>query len=238
MVRPEGLEPPACWFEARRSIQLSYGRTSKGPASPKFTTPPPLRYPERVNKPEKKKREEVEVKIAVESAAKIRARLRAAGFHVHKPRVFEQNIVLDDSAGSLKSRHLLLRVRTAGKLITCTFKGQEIAGPHKRREEREFHADKLEECLALFNGLGYAPSLRYEKYRTEFAREGEAGLAVLDETPIGIFMELEGPARWIDKTARGLGFSRDDYILLSYGRLFEQWCAEHGVESRNMAFAA
>ena len=27
MVRPEGLEPPAYWFEANRSIQLSYGRT-------------------------------------------------------------------------------------------------------------------------------------------------------------------------------------------------------------------
>ena len=27
LVRPEGLEPPAYWFEASRSIQLSYGRT-------------------------------------------------------------------------------------------------------------------------------------------------------------------------------------------------------------------
>jgi hypothetical protein len=26
VVRPEGLEPPAYWFEASRSIQLSYGR--------------------------------------------------------------------------------------------------------------------------------------------------------------------------------------------------------------------
>jgi hypothetical protein len=26
-VRPEGLEPPAYWFEASRSIRLSYGRT-------------------------------------------------------------------------------------------------------------------------------------------------------------------------------------------------------------------
>jgi hypothetical protein len=26
LVRPEGLEPPAYWFEANRSIQLSYGR--------------------------------------------------------------------------------------------------------------------------------------------------------------------------------------------------------------------
>jgi hypothetical protein len=29
MVRPEGLEPPAYWFEASRSIQLSYGRAPK-----------------------------------------------------------------------------------------------------------------------------------------------------------------------------------------------------------------
>ena len=89
----------------------------------------------------------------------------------------------------------------------------------------------------LFKGLGFEPSFRYEKYRTEFVREGEPGHVTLDETPIGIFMELEGPARWIDRTAKDLGFSRDDYILLSYGRLFEQWCAERGIESRNMSFS-
>ena len=27
-VHPEGFEPPALWFEARCSIQLSYGRTN------------------------------------------------------------------------------------------------------------------------------------------------------------------------------------------------------------------
>lgn len=26
MARPGGLEPPACWFEASHSVQLSYGR--------------------------------------------------------------------------------------------------------------------------------------------------------------------------------------------------------------------
>ena len=28
-VRPEGLEPPTTWFEARYSVQLSYGRIKK-----------------------------------------------------------------------------------------------------------------------------------------------------------------------------------------------------------------
>jgi hypothetical protein len=27
VIRPEGIEPPTSWFEARRSVRLSYGRT-------------------------------------------------------------------------------------------------------------------------------------------------------------------------------------------------------------------
>ena len=184
-----------------------------------------------------KKPEEVEVKIAAEDAATIRSLLRREGFRIVKRRVFEQNIVLDDAAGSIKARNLLLRVRSAGKIVTCTFKGKEMPGVHKRREEREFHADNIDECLALFAGLGYTPSLRYEKYRTEFHRAEEPGHITLDETPIGVFMELEGPARWIDATAKSLGYSRADYILLSYGRLFAEWCAAHGIESNAMTFS-
>jgi adenylate cyclase class 2 len=187
-----------------------------------------------------KKPEEVEVKIAVASAAKTRALLRDRGFRILHPRVFEQNIVLDDPQGSVKARNLLLRVRSAGKHVTVTFKGKEIPGIYKRREEREFRASDLDECLAVFRGLGFEPSLRYEKYRTEFARGSEpgvvTGVVTLDQTPIGVFIELEGPPRWIDQTAKDLGFSRDDYIGFSYARLFEAWCAERGIQSRNMSF--
>jgi adenylate cyclase class 2 len=183
-----------------------------------------------------KTREENEVKIAVPSVAPIRATLRRLGFATTARRIYEQNIVLDKPDGSVRASGRLLRVRMVGRKVICTFKGVEIPGPHRRREEREFEASDLAECLALFAGLGFVPSWRYEKYRTEFTREGESGIVMLDETPIGVFLELEGPSRWIDRTAKELGFSTDSYIFLSYARLHAQWCAEDGKPMCDMVF--
>ena len=39
LVRPEGLEPPAYWFEASRSIQLSYGRRGRATILTRATQP-------------------------------------------------------------------------------------------------------------------------------------------------------------------------------------------------------
>jgi adenylate cyclase class 2 len=179
---------------------------------------------------------ETEIKLAVSGAAKGRAILRQQGFRVSAPRVFERNLVLDDQRGSLRKRGVLLRVRVAGKTVTCTFKGPEIPSRLKRREETEFEVSELGACLGVFEALGYREAFRYEKYRTEFRRDGEHGIATLDETPIGVYLELEGPARWIDRTAKALGFSRDAYITESYGRLYFAWCKASGVEPAGMTF--
>jgi adenylate cyclase class 2 len=179
---------------------------------------------------------EIEIKLAAGSARKARSLLRAHGFEAIKPRVFESNIVLDDAKRSLRARGLLLRVRRAGKLFTCTYKGPEMAGRHKCREEREFVLSDLDACLAVFGALGYKESFRYEKYRTEFARPKESGHATLDETPIGVYMELEGPARWIDRTARSLGYPRETWITASYASLYREWCADRRIAAPNMTF--
>ena len=59
-----------------------------------------------------------------------------------------------------------------------------------------------------------------------------------DLTPIGNFLELEGPGEWIDTTARQLGFPKKDYILASYGRLYVAHCENHGVEPSHMVFSS
>ena len=120
-----------------------------------------IRYPDRVKTPL-----EIEIKLAAGSAPKARSVLRSHGFEVIKPRVFESNIVLDDKERSLRAQGLLLRVRRAGKLCTCTYKGLEMAGPHKKREEREFAVSDFDACLAVFGALGFRETFRYEKYRT------------------------------------------------------------------------
>jgi adenylate cyclase, class 2 len=82
---------------------------------------------------------------------------------------------------------------------------------------------------------------RYEKYRTTFrlpaSKAWAKGLLIeLDETPIGTFVELEGPAAAIDRAAGELGFSKRDYVLKNYLRLYMEDCRRQGQEPRHMLF--
>ena len=88
--------------------------------------------------------------------------------------------------------------------------------------------------MAIVERLGYRRVFRYEKYRTEFHQPRRAGVAMLDETPVGVFLELEGTPHWIDRTARRLGFQESDYITASYGRVYLDWCAANGMPHRRI----
>jgi len=59
---------------------------------------------------------------------------------------------------------------------------------------------------------------------------------MLDETPIGTYLELEGPGRWIDRTARQLGYRPEDYITQSYVALLVERCRRRGRVPGNMIF--
>ncbi len=84
--------------------------------------------------------------------------------------------------------------------------------------------------------MGYRAVFRYEKYRTEYTKPRVPGKVLLDETPIGNYLEIEGSPRWIDRTARQLGFKSGDYITRSYGYLYLAYCRERRIAPKNMLF--
>jgi adenylate cyclase, class 2 len=181
---------------------------------------------------------ETEIKLAVEDLPTIQSRLHSLSFTVLHPRVFEANTVYDTKAQDLRQNSSLLRLRQVGERTVLTWKGPPVAGPHKQRPEEETTVGSFDKMALIFEKLGYLPTFRYEKYRTEFSKPGSLGVVVLDETPIGNFLEIEGEAAWIDATARDLGFLPEDYLLESYGSLYLQYCRQAGVEPGHMVFSS
>jgi adenylate cyclase class 2 len=185
---------------------------------------------------------EIEIKLKVENPRSAMRRLRDCGFKVVVPRHFERNVVFDFQNSTLLRRHLLLRLRTERGRHTLTFK----APPHdsksyKIRPEIESEVEDKEAIERIFQALGLRPVFRYEKYRTTYAevgwpKRGKKPLVVYDETPIGRFLELEGPTDWIDRTAARLGYRKSDYITASYGALYVNYCREKGTRVGDMVF--
>jgi len=181
------------------------------------------------------------------------------------PRVHEMNLLFDTPDGGLAKHGQLLRIRTetpaAGKRpargkiarTLLTFKsppdhlaiGDFRAGGERRykvREEIEAILPDRASLQKIFEGLGLRGWFRYEKFRTTYvlpARQAWAkGLLIeVDETPLGVFMELEGPGEAIDRAARELGFSRKDYILKNYLVLYLDECKRKGTEPAHMLFS-
>jgi len=182
---------------------------------------------------------ETEVKIRLADTAAAKLRLSAAGFEMSVERTFESNTVYDSPGLTLKRAQMLLRLRQVGAESIITWKGPTIPGQHKVRAELETRVASLETLHKILIALGYEPSFRYEKYRTEYKHAGlPDGTVTLDETPIGDFFELEGAPDWIDHTAVVLGFEPSAYVLESYVRLYQDDCAAKGVDPSHMVFSA
>ncbi len=168
------------------------------------------------------------------SAEEARARLQESGFRETRQRTFERNEVFDTPTLLLRQERKLLRLREYGDDRILTYKGPPEAGPHKTRVEIETAVGDAAALREMLGRLGYCVVFRYEKYRAEFEKDG--GLALVDETPIGVFVELEGAPDWIDGFAQRLGFLPGHYITDSYGALYLAWCKEQAIVPGHMEF--
>ncbi len=189
-----------------------------------------------------KHRHETEVKLAVKGPKEVRWRLAELGFRPVQARHFESNYLFDFPDQRLRKSRCLLRLRFAGERGLLTFMGAPVRSRgYKSRREIETTVEDGHRLREILLHLGMREVFYYEKFRTIFAPRGkrevsEAPHLVYDETPVGNYLELEGPERWIDEVARQLGYSRQEYITDSYAALHRKKCLEEGKKPGNMIF--
>jgi adenylate cyclase class 2 len=179
---------------------------------------------------------EIEIKFRIESLAALTGALKRAGFRQITRSTHEMNSLYDLPGQKLRKRGELLRLRKYGDRWMLTHKAKGKSARHKVRVELETRVENGQRMDAILRALGFVPSFRYEKYRAEWS-DG-TGHVVLDETPIGNFGEIEGPARWIDRTARALGIGSTDYVTQTYAELFFAWKRHARSGAREMTFGS
>jgi adenylate cyclase class 2 len=211
---------------------------------------------------------ETEIKLKIDDVKALQRALKRLGARPalkHTGRVREENLLFDTADSRLAKDGQLLRIRTeapdavgkkgsqGGQRTLLTFKrpiqeptNREAAAlrrDYKVREELELEVADGAMLGQIFAGLGMSGWFRYEKYRTTYKLPTSKAwaknlLIEMDETPIGTFVELEGPAEAIDRAAIELGFSKRDYIVKNYLLLYVEDCRKRGEAPKNMVFAA
>lgn len=184
---------------------------------------------------------EIEVKLQCDLAALERAQISLELIH---PRHFEQNWLFDTPSGEVGSNYAVLRVRAVDGAGTLTYKAPPLAADaksqFKKRIELETAVGDPHQLIAILTRLGYRKWFGYEKYRTVYKATVPGGgelSAMIDETPLGSFIELEGAEEAILEATRMLEITPDQYILVSYLELQADRCAAQGRPLEDLVFS-
>ena len=177
---------------------------------------------------------EIEIKFQIADLNSLTRALPRAGFQQITPPTHEMNALYDLPGQKLRKKGELLRLRKYGDVWTLTHKSKGKTTVHKVRVELETPVENGPQMDAILRALGFSPTFRYEKVRAEWT-DG-TGHIVLDQTPIGNYGEIEGPPRWIDRTARSLGIAPADYITRTYADLFFDWKRQTRSQAYAMTF--
>jgi adenylate cyclase, class 2 len=179
---------------------------------------------------------ETEVKIKVRDLAEIEKKLRDLNAECKAERVYERNVRYDDANHALSPAGRVLRLRQDIR-ARLTYKEPKDGAASERsrtRTELEVTVDDFETMDLILKKLGYQPAWIYEKYRTTYVLYDCE--VVLDDTPLGAFIEVEGEEDPIEHVLEVLGLSEERRILDSYSVLFFRAKERLKLDVRDMTF--
>jgi adenylate cyclase class 2 len=177
---------------------------------------------------------EREIKLSFDTAEAARAAVVGAGATLLRGRRLQEDCLLDTADERLRRSESALRVRMEAGKSFLTFKGPRQPSVMKLREELETLVGDGPLLVDILEQLGFRVWWRYQKYREEFAVDDV--IVAIDETPVGVFVEIEGGDAGIDGMARALGRDRDDYLLHSYRALYVRHCESRRLPIADMLF--
>jgi adenylate cyclase class 2 len=181
--------------------------------------------------------QETEAKFLVRSLAILERRLKQVDARLVHKRALEVNMRFDYPDGRLKKEGRVLRLREFDQSL-LTYKGSstETNGVLSRME-LELAVGDVETAQAILKELGFRQVAVYEKYRRIY--ELQKCEIMLDELPIGDFVEIEGPdPASIMNLAQRLGLDPDKIIKESYLGIFEHYCATRALAPDQLTFNA
>ncbi|HQG89818.1 MAG TPA: class IV adenylate cyclase [Flexilinea sp.] len=184
------------------------------------------------------KNQEIEAKFPVKDLRKIQELLEFHQAELLMDKSYEHNILLDTPTNELLEENARLRLRKEGSESILTYKRtRKNENNIAYREEIETRVDHFENTRLILNRLGFLTFFEYEKYRSTY-RLG-ATTIMLDETPIGFYLEIEGPdEETIHRTASLLEIDWNQRTDKSYLQVFQEWAAENGYTGRDMLFCS
>jgi adenylate cyclase class 2 len=169
---------------------------------------------------------ETELKIPVPDLAPVREALQQTRAELVHPSAREENVLFDTADGRLEASGRVLRLRRYGDQRLLTLKGPvSYQGGIKMRREDETLVADADRLQAILEDLGFEAVSRYEKDRESW-RFGRMAV-VLDHTPMGDFVEVEGPPEELAAAALSLGLDPDQAVRGSYPSLWREYRLRH-----------
>jgi adenylate cyclase class 2 len=185
----------------------------------------------------KNEHQETEVKFYLSNRETYEKRVQQIGSTLFQPRTLEHNLRLDTPGMDLTKANKVLRLRIESENV-LTFKGpSSFEDGVSCREEYEVTVSDLETTRLILKALGFETCVTYEKYRTKYLYENAE--ITIDETPIGIFSEIEAPTPADIRHIAGLlGLIWERRIVHSYLALFKEVKRSRKLDMKDLTFEA
>ncbi len=149
-----------------------------------------------------------------------------------KNRYMDRTYSLWDRIKALSRMGVFVRTRQEGSKHTFTIKTRDLKLVSRYAERTEYNleiedASRMAEMLRM---IGLEDMRILEKYRTMW--KYKVCIIVIDETPIGDFIEIEGPKQNLEELIKILKL-KGKRITQAYWDVYRDYCRKKGIDEEN-----